>query len=351
MPIQQREAESSGSASMVIPGREGDLVSMSPLPPCHRWGVILAGGDGTRLRPLTRLVSGDDRPKQFCPLVTRDTLLEQTRKRAARSIPEHHLLFSLSQDHATFYLQEAAIRPAQRMVQPSNRGTAPPILHGLLSIARIDPDAIVAILPCDHHYADGDAFTATLESAFEVAGRRPESVVLLGAHPQGPEVEYGWMELAAGEGLGKLYGVERFFEKPSFQMANELMRRGALWNTFVMVGQVGAFLEMIRAALPQLMEAFPTSALWAGSEVHIPDRLYYRLPSTDFSQCVLSRSAPSRRLIALPIRQAGWSDLGHPERVIAVLEAGGFTPWWKNEWEALRRKPSAHSALPQPAIA
>jgi hypothetical protein len=43
----------------------------------HRWGVILAGGDGVRLRSLTRLVSGDDRPKQFSPLLEGRTLLAQ----------------------------------------------------------------------------------------------------------------------------------------------------------------------------------------------------------------------------------------------------------------------------------
>jgi mannose-1-phosphate guanylyltransferase len=44
----------------------------------NRWGVILAGGDGVRLRPLTKLICGDDRPKQFCPLFGGRTLLEQT---------------------------------------------------------------------------------------------------------------------------------------------------------------------------------------------------------------------------------------------------------------------------------
>jgi hypothetical protein len=32
----------------------------------HAWAVILAGGDGVRLRSLTRGITGDDRPKQFC---------------------------------------------------------------------------------------------------------------------------------------------------------------------------------------------------------------------------------------------------------------------------------------------
>jgi mannose-1-phosphate guanylyltransferase len=31
------------------------------------WAVILAGGDGVRLRDLSYSVSGDGPPKQFCP--------------------------------------------------------------------------------------------------------------------------------------------------------------------------------------------------------------------------------------------------------------------------------------------
>jgi mannose-1-phosphate guanylyltransferase len=45
--------------------------------------IILAGGDGVRLRPLTRRLAGDDRPKQFCALLGGETLLEQTRRRRA----------------------------------------------------------------------------------------------------------------------------------------------------------------------------------------------------------------------------------------------------------------------------
>src|SRR5271154_2040166 len=88
-----------------------------------RWGVILAGGDGTRLQRLTQLICGYNRPKQFCPLVGSDTLLEQTRKRAERSIAWEQILVPLNRRHRAFYLQEQGIRPSQRIVQPANRGT------------------------------------------------------------------------------------------------------------------------------------------------------------------------------------------------------------------------------------
>jgi mannose-1-phosphate guanylyltransferase len=303
----------------------------------RRWGVILAGGDGTRLRKLTRLISGDDRPKQFCPLVGNNTLLEQTRQRAERSIVRDQILFPLTRSHRAFYLQEPGIRPSQRIIQPANKGTAPPILYSLLSIEQNDPDAMVAILPCDHHYSGEPTFTTALESAFDIAAERTSSVVLLGASPQGPEVEYGWIELGLPMG-GVSFHVRGFSEKPSFHAARELIDRGSLWNTFVMVGHVRGFLEMVNAAVKGLMGEFRKSRMWAGVEVQIADLLYDGIQAVDFSREVLSIQA--ERLVALKLGHAGWSDLGHPERVITVLQTAGVDPWWMQEWQAKRSSAS-----------
>jgi len=317
-------------------GQEARVIAMRAAAPqrARRWGVILAGGDGTRLRNLTRLICGDDRPKQFCPLVGRETLLEQTRKRAERTIPSERILFLLTRSHAAYYLNEHGLRPSQRIVQPANTGSAPPIVYSLLSIEQSDKDAVVAILPCDHHYSDEQAFTGSLESAFDIAAERGSSVVLLGAPLQGPEVEYGWIELgtpAGGPGTA-LFHVRRFCEKPSFHVARKLIERGSLWNTFVMVGHVRSFLEMASVALPGVVETLRKSRLWAGLEVHIQDSFYEQIHSVDFSREVLSVQA--KRLVALEMGRAGWSDLGHPDRVMAVLQTAGLEPWWMKEWQS-----------------
>src|SRR5260370_40507968 len=92
----------------------------------HHWGVILSGGDGLRLRPLTRLLTGDDRPKQFCRLLGEKTLLAETRRRVARTVRPDRALFVLTRSHKPFYAAELAEVPLRRMVvQPSNRGTLP----------------------------------------------------------------------------------------------------------------------------------------------------------------------------------------------------------------------------------
>lgn len=121
----------------------------------NRWAVILAGRDGSRLRGLTRFISGDDRPKQFCPIFSESTLLAQSRRRAGKSIPSEQTLLAVTRAHEEYCLPDLARARCHRLVQPSNQGTLPPILYSLLQIVQTDPDALVAILPCDHYYSAG----------------------------------------------------------------------------------------------------------------------------------------------------------------------------------------------------
>jgi mannose-1-phosphate guanylyltransferase len=310
----------------------------------RRWGAILAGGDGVRLKPLTQFICGDDRPKQFCSLFDKRTLLGETVRRAERSIPAAQILFALTHAHRDFFVEEPEVFDAQRIVQPANKGTAPPILFSLLSIEGLDKDALVAVLPSDHHYSDEPFFTSALEAAFEIAAERPESVVLIGAEPDRPEVEYGWIELGASVGVAGrvgggaecgqngsgLYRVGGFLEKPPLDVAQTLSGDRWAWNTFVMVGHVRAFLEIAGRAIPDVVEAVRQAELWTGFETCIEESVYSLVPSTDFSKQVLSPQAD--RLLVLRVRDLGWSDLGHPGRVLAVLEKKRSRPrWWTRE--------------------
>src|SRR6266849_2035571 len=103
-----------------------------------RWAVILAGGDGTRLRSLTRAIAGDDRPKQFCPILSNETLLDQTRRRVSLAVPSCQTMLSLTATHRDFYMELVAdMPPANLVVQPTNLGTAPAILYSLFRLSAL----------------------------------------------------------------------------------------------------------------------------------------------------------------------------------------------------------------------
>lgn len=286
-----------------------------------RWGMILAGGEGARLRSLTRRLSGDDRPKQFCKVLGDHTLIESTRRRLNQCVSNDRILFSLSDWHRPYFESSGAIQPNQRLIQPGNRGTAPPIAHGLQCIAEQDQDATVAVLPCDHHYENDQAFLDALERAYRAAEAYPDKVILLGAAADYPEVEYGWIDMGSPAACGSpgLYEVLGFQEKPSFDRAQELLRRGSVWNTFVMVGSVGAFLSIIEQALPELDGHFQGSRLAQCGETRIQDGKYDQLAHLNFSQHVLENAA--QQMLVLKLQGAGWSDLGDPTRAMAATRS------------------------------
>jgi len=298
----------------------------------NRYAVILAGGDGSRLKSLTRAISGDDRPKQFCPILGGKTLLDATRERVRLSVPTENTYFSLTAKHEKFY--QAAlwdVPERQRVVQPENRGTATAILYSLMRISVEDPDAVVAIFPSDHFFTEDEKFMAEVDSASRAAELESQSVVLLGLEPDKPETSYGWIEPAAslfGSEPGGISRVARFWEKPTRRAAEQLMISGCLWNSFVMVGRVAAFMEMFKRYLigPFSMFDISKKMLRTSQEKPLIRAIYSWLPDSNFSSDILERAA--EMLMVKRVAGVGWSDLGEPQRVLGTLKDLGIKASW-----------------------
>lgn len=288
------------------------------------WAIVLAGGDGTRLQSLTCKIEGDPRPKQFCKIFGSQTLLGHTRERLRPVFNDDRLLFIVTKDHARFYRKELASVDRSRVLeQPVNRGTGVAIIAALLQL-QPKADAIVGIFPSDHYYADDGVFAMTVKSAISVSKKRKDSIILIGAKPQWPESEYGWIEPGASIANGcraSVFAVKGFCEKPALFEARDLMSKGGLWNTFVMIGRAGAFLNLLAATV------MPTMKRIADAVAHRDlGSAYGEIEAIDFSRDVLSHQP--RALLVMQDAASGWADLGNPERVINTLDRHQIQPEW-----------------------
>jgi mannose-1-phosphate guanylyltransferase len=340
-------AEKMTPTSPLIAGQPSASAVGSPSLPA--WSLVLAGGDGRRLRPLTRRISGDERPKQFCKVLGQETLVEQTLRRAAMLVAPGHVLAAVVHAHERFYAPLLDDIPAPSvLIQPEDRGSATAVFYGALRLLSLSADAPVAIFPSDHYVADDRAFVAHVNVAVDVVRARPDLLVLVGIAPDTDEVEYQWIEPAdviRGPWPGSLFKVRHLWQTPPRIVAEALLRSsGGLWNSVVMVARPSALLSLIRHAVPRLAGAFTSVELDLGTswEEASLRKVYSHLPSTDFANDVLKTRTSN--LAVLPLDGVGWNDLGEPRRVMATLDRIGARPAWAAAANRAGRATHSHAA-------
>jgi mannose-1-phosphate guanylyltransferase len=261
-------------------------------------------------------------PKQFCSLNGGASLLEVALGRAARVAHPAQTAVVVAAEHRRHWQDALGEVPAENViVQPRNRGTANGILLGVSAILERAPDAIVTVLPSDHYVEREDVLAAALERALAAVARSEHlgSIGFLGLTPEFADPELGYIVRGGPRGDGSA-AIARFVEKPPRDLATKLVRRRALWNSFILVARGAAFADLIAERYPAEVTAF--RSLWRQSargvelEAALED-LYERLPDIDFSRGVVEGArAP---LHVVPVPACGWSDLGTPQRVAECL--------------------------------
>jgi mannose-1-phosphate guanylyltransferase len=300
--------------------------------PSSLWAIVLAGGEGMRLRPLIRHLYGDDRPKQFAALVGARSLLRQTLDRIEVLIPPERTVVVTLTGHARYV--EAELRGAPRphvLSQPCDRGTAAGVLLAAHWIRNRDAGATVAVFPSDHFILEESAFMCHVADVVREARRRPERIILLGAEATEPEPEYGWIEPGETIGLtarGPLRLIHRFREKPPPPEAAVLFQAGCLWNMFVFAAKASALVGAGRACVPLLDDRLVRLGIFFGtqSEPWALRQAYALAPKASFSRSILE--AGSVPLAVSEVRALTWCDLGTPRRVARTLRMLGMPAAW-----------------------
>ena len=298
------------------------------------WAVVLAGGEGMRLRPLIRYVYGDERPKQYAALIGDRSLLRQTLDRVGLVVPPERTVVVAMNRHLRYLAAELdlhGVKPTV-LVQPEDRGTAAAILLGAHWILGRDPSATLALFPSDHLVRDEAAFMGHVEAVADFVAAREDWTVLLGARPHEPEPEYGWIEPGQRVGetpRGAVHQVRRFLEKPAPEVARALHAAGALWNTFVFVSRAAAVVEAGRQRVPELDARLRRAVSFADTEherwaLH---QAYALAPRANFSHTLLAAWPLPLGVSPLPAA-IDWCDLGSVERVLRTAKRLQVAPAW-----------------------
>ncbi|MGH2593265.1 MAG: mannose-1-phosphate guanylyltransferase [Anaerolineae bacterium] len=282
----------------------------------HFYALIMAGGTGTRLWPLSR----ERRPKQVLPLVGDRTMFQIAVERLAPLFPPERVLVVVGREPVgVLRAQATGIPPQNFIVEPMGRGTAPAIALSALHLRRRAPDAVMAVLTADHYIADEAGFRRVLATAGKVAARG--HLVTLGVTPDTPSTGYGYVERGdAVENVDGIlaYSVAAFREKPSPAVAERFVADGLhSWNSGMFIWRVDRFMAELAHTMPEFFIQLEEidRALGTPQESQTLDRVWPRVASQTVDYGVMEKA---RDVAVIPI-DIGWSDVGSWASLLDIL--------------------------------
>jgi len=218
--------------------------------------VILCGGSGTRLWPLSR----ESFPKQFVPLIDGESLLKLTLDRVKSFSP----LICVTNEEHRFFVQDLLNHDSQLennsasiLLEPTGRNTAAAMASSAL-MPGVSPSDLLLFLPSDHFVPDIDAFVSTIDAG--IAAANVGFIVTFGVQPSFPSTAYGYIRKGDSLGLASgeinTYAVKRFEEKPAFEKAQDMLLSGNyLWNAGIFLCTASTLLEALSKHAPDILSS------------------------------------------------------------------------------------------------
>jgi mannose-1-phosphate guanylyltransferase/mannose-6-phosphate isomerase len=270
--------------------------------------VIMSGGAGTRLWPMSRAV----RPKQFLKLVTNRTMFQETAARVAPDgetfVPPVVIAGARHGAIVAEQLSEIDVPPAEIILEPMPRNTAAVAAVAAAWVEARDEDALILLMPADHHIADAAGFRKAVAGAALCA--EEGHIATFGIKPDRPHSGYGYIE--AGEEIGAgVYRVAAFKEKPDTKTAQSYLDRGGFyWNAGIFLFRSSAMLGELDAHAPDIRKA-ATAALkesvMSGTARRLNEERFAGCPSDSIDYAVMEKT--ERAAVAAPV-DVGWTDIG-----------------------------------------
>jgi mannose-1-phosphate guanylyltransferase/mannose-6-phosphate isomerase len=269
--------------------------------------VLLSGGSGTRLWPLSR----EAYPKQFLPLAGEDTMLQSTWQRIAPVASAAPIVVA-NEEHRFLVAEQlrqiGAPTPAI-LLEPVGRNTAPAIAAAALQATAGGEDPLLLVLPSDHVVRDVEAFRAAVRRA--AAAAEGGALVTFGIHPDAPETGFGYIQSDADRSADDgVFKVLRFVEKPDIDTARAYLAAGGYsWNSGMFLFRASRYLQELERFRPDILTAVRTAFSTArhdGDFVRLDHQAFIGCPSESIDYAVMEKTDAA---MVLPV-DIGWNDVG-----------------------------------------
>ncbi|SIT67071.1 mannose-1-phosphate guanylyltransferase (GDP) /mannose-6-phosphate isomerase, type 2 [Ectothiorhodosinus mongolicus] len=275
--------------------------------------VVLCGGSGTRLWPLSR----QSLPKQFVPLIAGKSLLQATFERVAGLAPGGTVWTVANSEHRFLVRDcaEAAGTKVRSILEPVGRNTAAAMAAAALNA---DPEQLLLFLPADHHVPDAAHFCQTVTEGAEAA--KQGAIVTFGITPSQPHTGYGYIQIQPSS-EEKAKPVIRFVEKPDAATAMSYLAEGSyFWNAGIFLVKAKTLIEALEQHASDILEAV-SKAVQAqhadGDFLHLDEAAFAGCRSESIDYAVLEKHA---NIVMVPFSGA-WSDVGSWNAVADLASA------------------------------
>lgn len=278
------------------------------------YAVIMAGGKGTRFWPLSREMF----PKQYLKLIGENTLIQETILRVKGSVdPERiHIITTSSQKSIVDWQAGEVLEKANSVCEPVGKNTAPAIAYMAFKLHKLDPDAVLLVLPSDHHISDPGGFLKCVELASGAADKG--GIVTFGIKPTRPETGYGYIKAGPEKSAG-IKEVERFVEKPDRETAEKYLKQGGYyWNSGMFVFKAATMLDELKAYMPATYEAFAaiSDSLNTPEEAEAVKGAYDNVDEQSIDYGIMEKS----KKVSMVVAEFPWSDIGSWSALDEVME-------------------------------
>lgn len=284
------------------------------------YAVIMAGGSGTRLWPISR----KNRPKQTQAIIGNRTLLQKTFTRLRKAVDRDHILITTGEpNYRDIKAQLPSLQLSNFSLEPERRDTAPALGLAAAILEKRDPEAIMACIYSDHYIIDEDKYRKVMSLAERLVREKPEYTMILGINPTYPETGYGYIErarLLKRIGKEEIYYVKRFVEKPDLPTARRYLASGRyLWNSGMFFWRVGTLLDLFARYLPDTHKRLRKiqAALGTRNSKKVLREEYHKIKPISIDYGIVEKTA---KILTIP-SEFGWSDIGHWQSVKEVLSS------------------------------